>query len=359
MLNRELECLPTDEGFDERDAAGGGLTAPEFATLLSHTKIALWPRSCSPPTCRRTRTSRASWSGTSRRACGEQFGVQLQRHPLRREIIASRVVNDLVNRAGTTFAFRLGDETGAGADDIARAYAVAREVFGLRDLWGEIEALDGRVPAETQIAMLLRARILLERATRWLLRNRRRPLDIAATIARFAPGAAALAEALPALLGPAEREAARARGGGARGGRRPARARRSASRTSRRSCRRSTSSRSPRRPSWTSRRRRRSTSRSASGSSCTGCATGSSTCRGRRAGRRWRARRSGTTSTPSRRVSPPRCCGPAPASERWLAENANAVERSLQVLADIRSRRHPRPRPAVGRGARDPQPDPL
>ena len=88
---------------------------------------------------------------------------------------------------------------------------MAREVFGLRGLWAEIEALDGRVPAETQIAMLLRARILLERATRWLLRNRRRPIDIAATVSRYAPGAAALAEALPALLGPSELEAARAK----------------------------------------------------------------------------------------------------------------------------------------------------
>ena len=139
----------------------------------------------------------------------EEFGAQLQRHRLRREIIASRVVNDLVNRAGTTFAFRLADETGAGADDIARAYTVAREAFGLRGLWGEIEALDGLVPAETQIAMLLRARILLERATRWLLRNRRRPIDIAASVARYAPGAAALAEAVPALLGPAELDFAR------------------------------------------------------------------------------------------------------------------------------------------------------
>jgi glutamate dehydrogenase len=53
--------------------------------------------------------------------------------------------------------------------------------------------------------MALKARILLERATRWLLRNRRRPLDIEATIARYAPGASALADALPALVAaPAE-----------------------------------------------------------------------------------------------------------------------------------------------------------
>ncbi len=209
-LNRELEVLPTDEGFDERQAVGGGLTAPEFAILLSHTKIALGQALLASDLPEDPYLSSELERYFPARL-GEEFGTQLQRHPLRREIIASRVVNDLVNRAGTTFAFRLGDETGAGADDIARAYAVAREVFGLRGLWAEIEALDGRVPAATQTAMLLRARILLERATRWLLRNRRRPIDIAAAVARYAAGAAVLAEALPTLLGPSEVEAARAR----------------------------------------------------------------------------------------------------------------------------------------------------
>jgi glutamate dehydrogenase len=209
-LNRELECLPSDEGFDEREAAGGGLTAPEFATLLSHTKIALEQELLASdlPEDPYLSSELERYFPTRLR---EEFGAQLQRHPLRREIIASRVVNDLVNRAGTTFAFRLGDETGAGADDIARAYTAARETFGLRDLWGEIEALDGHVPTATQIAMLLRARILLERATRWLLRNRRRPLDIAATVARYAPGATALGRALPTLLDQGELEAARAK----------------------------------------------------------------------------------------------------------------------------------------------------
>jgi glutamate dehydrogenase len=209
-LNRELEVLPTDEGFDERQAVGGGLTTPEFAILLSHTKLALGQALLASDLPEDPYLSSELERYFPARL-GDEFGTQLQRHPLRREIIASRVVNDLVNRAGTTFAFRLGDETGAGADDIARAYAVAREVFGLRGLWAEIEALDGRVPAATQTAMLLRARILLERATRWLLRNRRRPIDIAAAVARYSAGAAALAEALPRLLGPSEVEAARAR----------------------------------------------------------------------------------------------------------------------------------------------------
>jgi glutamate dehydrogenase len=208
FLNRELEFLPSDDVLAERKAAGGGLATPEFAILLSYTKIALSREllACDLPEDPYFSTELERYFPGL--IC-ERFGAQLQRHPLRREIVVSRVVNELVNRAGTTFVFRLRDETGAAAADIARAYTAAREVFELPALWGAIEALDGRVAAETQLEMLLRSRVLLERSTRWLLRNSRRPLDIAATVAHFAPGAVALSETLPTLLGAAERERAR------------------------------------------------------------------------------------------------------------------------------------------------------
>jgi glutamate dehydrogenase len=200
-LNRELEFLPSDEVLAERKAAGGGLTTPEFSILLSYTKIALSEQLIASD-LPEDRYLSAELERYFPKLLRERFPEQLRRHPLRREIIVSRVVNDLVNRAGTTFAFRLADETGAAAADVARAYTAAREVFDLPRLWAQIEALDGRVPAETQIAMLLRSRILLERSTRWLLRNRRRPLDVAATISRFVSGAAAISETVPTLLTP-------------------------------------------------------------------------------------------------------------------------------------------------------------
>ncbi len=64
--------------------------------------------------------------------------------------------------------------------------------------------------ATTQIAMLLKARILLERSTRWLLRNRRRPLDTAEMVARYAEGASACADRMAALLDPEELAVAQA-----------------------------------------------------------------------------------------------------------------------------------------------------
>jgi glutamate dehydrogenase len=82
---------------------------------------------------------------------------------------------------------------------------VAREVFGMREIWAEIEALDAAIPAEIQTRLLLDVRRLLERATRWLLRNRRPPLDIAHTIEHFSDGARELTEKLPNLLLEADR----------------------------------------------------------------------------------------------------------------------------------------------------------
>jgi len=143
----------------------------------------------------------------------ERFGDVMRRHRLRREIVATRVTNDLIDRAGTTFVFRLGEDTGASPADIARASIVAREVFGVRSVWEEIEALDGSVAADIQGEMLLSSRRSVERATRWLLRSRPRPLDIAAEIARYAEGARTVAGGLPGFLVESEQEAWRERVG--------------------------------------------------------------------------------------------------------------------------------------------------
>jgi glutamate dehydrogenase len=204
LLSRELEFLPSEEVLGERKAAGGGLTTPEFAILLSYSKIALSEELLASglPDDPYFAVELERYFPS---LIQQRFAAELQQHPLRREIIVSRVVNELVNRGGTTFAFRLRDETGAAADDIVRAYTVGREVFRLPDLWHGIEALDGQVAAETQVEMMLKARILLERTTRWLLRNRRDLPDVAATISHFAPGAIVLADGLPTLLGPSAR----------------------------------------------------------------------------------------------------------------------------------------------------------
>ena len=70
---------------------------------------------------------------TSRRRSASSTPTQLAGHPLRREIVTNAVVNSMVNRGGITFAFRAQEETGATPEQVARAFVVCREVFGLAD----------------------------------------------------------------------------------------------------------------------------------------------------------------------------------------------------------------------------------
>ena len=55
---------------------------------------------------------------------------------------------------------------------MARAYTAVREVFEMRELWSQIQALDNRVSAQMQYTMLYETGRLLRHLTYWLLMHR-------------------------------------------------------------------------------------------------------------------------------------------------------------------------------------------
>jgi glutamate dehydrogenase len=198
-LDRQLERLPTEEQLQERIAAGRGLTTPEFAVLFAYTKILAHEELLRSglPEDEYMRSYLAGYFPTPLR---DRFPDRLDGHPLRREIIATAVANRTVNRAGTSFLYRMGQETGAPTADIVRGHMAAWEFFGIARLQADIEACESRITAATEVALVLEARKLAERGTRWLLRNRPAPLDIDQTVAFFAAGLAALAANLADLV---------------------------------------------------------------------------------------------------------------------------------------------------------------
>ncbi|MFC4531643.1 NAD-glutamate dehydrogenase [Sphaerisporangium dianthi] len=199
LINRELEALPSDKTLAERRQAHLGLTAPEFSVLLAYTKLVADHELLASdlPDDPYLTSWLVSYFPSALR---ERFRAAMDAHPLRREIITTCVVNDLVNASGTTFMFRFGEETGASTPDIARAYLVSREVFELPGFWRAVESLDNKVDTATQLAMLLEGRKLAERGARWLLGNRRPPLDLAGATRFFVEGANGLLPHLPKML---------------------------------------------------------------------------------------------------------------------------------------------------------------
>ncbi len=204
-LDRALEFLPDDETLAARAAHRQGLVRPELAVLLAYAKLALDDellRSDLPDAPELAEELRGYFPPALR----DRLEPLIPTHPLRREIAATGVSNDLVNRAGITFVSDMRARTGRPAPEIARAYLVVREIFELPRLWAEIEALDDKAAARVQTEMLLEIALVLEHAAVWLLRRGR--LEPAADIARLASGVRELAGSLADMLPPRDRDLA-------------------------------------------------------------------------------------------------------------------------------------------------------
>lgn len=205
LLNRELEFLPTDRQIRELLSNGRGLTQPELAVLFAYTKITVAAELIHtelPDDPYLRRLLFAYFPAALR----EKFPEQVDGHALRREITTTLLVNDTVNTGGSTFLHRLREETGASTEEIVRAQLAAREIFGLAEVWDDVEALDNKVAASVQTRIRLHSRRLVERGTRWLLNNRPQPLQITETIDFFAERVAHVWAELPKLVRGADLE---------------------------------------------------------------------------------------------------------------------------------------------------------
>jgi glutamate dehydrogenase len=202
-LDRSLEFLPDDETIAARAKARQGLTRPELAVLLAYAKMSLdeaLVASDVPDLPELAGELRDYFPAALR----QRFAREIAAHPLRREIAATVVTNDLVNRAGLTFVHDLQARTGRAAADIVRGYRIVREAFHLPALWVDIEALDNRVAAaRVQYDMLIDIAGVVEHAATWLLRTGR--LDVGREIAHFTPAVEHLTEAVGELLPAGER----------------------------------------------------------------------------------------------------------------------------------------------------------
>src|SRR5688572_30340959 len=198
-LDRAIEGLPDDETIGERHAQGIGLTRPEIAVLLAYAKLVLYEdllKSDLPDDSQLVDDLVLYFPDDLQ----TRFRGAIERHRLRREIIATVVNNAVINRVRPTFAWQMSDETGKSPADIARAFIIMRESFDLRTIWSEIEALDNKLPAAVQLDMMIAVARLLERAILWLLRRGYQKLDVAALINEFRPRIAAIQNHLVQIL---------------------------------------------------------------------------------------------------------------------------------------------------------------
>jgi glutamate dehydrogenase len=199
VMSRALEGLPSSKEVAQRLERGEGLSTPELSVLLSWTKIVLAEELLASdlPDDPFLHTDLFVYFPSRMH---QVYRQQMLDHPLKREIIVTQVVNDLVNGAGMTFWPRLSGETGATAAELTNANFVAREIFGSLALRDEIKTYDNTLDAAVQTRMRVEMRTLVERSSRWLVNNRRPPLDSEAVVEFFTVPVQRVMGQLPELI---------------------------------------------------------------------------------------------------------------------------------------------------------------
>lgn len=198
-LERVNWYLPDDEEVKRRRTGSQGMTRPELSILLVFSKIDLFEELLKSDICE-DQFAAGELSAYFPGPIRQRFAPLILQHRLRREIIATFISNNIVNRMGITFPIRTREQTGARMADIARGYIAARDIFGLTDTWRAIETLDRSVSTVVQMQMLHASRKLGARATQWLLRNCKQPLDIDTAVRDFRPGIQELTSGLMTFI---------------------------------------------------------------------------------------------------------------------------------------------------------------
>ncbi|GAA1901284.1 NAD-glutamate dehydrogenase [Williamsia serinedens] len=199
-VDLELEVLPTARTLTRRgpDRDRVGLTSPELATTMAHVKLAVKSELLHGdlPDNDVFEQRLARYFPVPLR---ERFADGIRRHRLRREIVATTLVNDVVDCAGPEHVFSLTEGSGASETDAVRAFVVVSEIFGLDALWRDV--VDAQAPAAAVDAMVIRWRRLLFRASRWMLATRPQPLAVSAEVTRYGQRVANLLPQVDGWLG--------------------------------------------------------------------------------------------------------------------------------------------------------------
>ncbi len=208
-LHRDVERLPDSDELSERRRGGAGLVLPELSVLLAYAKRQLADALLHSPLCDDPAFEK-DLRGYFPPAVVERFGHHINSHPLRRELIAMLVSNEVVNALGPTFASRLMTEQGADVPAVVRAYKIAVIATGAAERWGAIEALDGAVEADVYWALMGGVDALVESVARWELSHGDPGSDILSAGSAGRAGFDALWAVLPQLRSADWRAAAEA-----------------------------------------------------------------------------------------------------------------------------------------------------
>ncbi|ASY44880.1 MAG: NAD-glutamate dehydrogenase [Pseudomonadota bacterium] len=161
-LDRQVEGLAANDQLLRRGQDGQGLTRPELAVLLSTAKLSLQD-AIEQSDIASDDSMTGELMAAFPPAMQEKEADAIAAHALRREIIATKVANRIVNRLGLIHPFEMVEEEGCSLGDMASAFLIAERLYDIDALWADIDAAEmaesARLALFGDIASGMRAQI--------------------------------------------------------------------------------------------------------------------------------------------------------------------------------------------------------
>lgn len=154
FLNRQALLLPSSDAMEGRYEEKKGLMRPEISLLLACTKLFVFKYIMASKLLDPLILKETLFSYFPERL-QKEFPDAIEKHPLRRQIIATMEANNLVNRMGLTFVTECMKKNKATATEVIETYIKVRAENDFQKRWSEIEALDGKVNPKAQDVKML------------------------------------------------------------------------------------------------------------------------------------------------------------------------------------------------------------
>ncbi len=176
-LNRELEFLPLDSEIERRHENHIGLNRPELCVLLAYAKNIAYQELLETNIPDDPFYADIVYNYFPKKMT-DMFGKLIEKHQLKREIVATMLINQMINCTSASFINTMKNRTNAEISEITNAFTIVYQIFDLHDFRNQIEALDNKISTDLQLAMLFETYRTANRIVEWFIFNEKPPFNL-------------------------------------------------------------------------------------------------------------------------------------------------------------------------------------
>ncbi|MBC8257500.1 MAG: NAD-glutamate dehydrogenase [SAR324 cluster bacterium] len=154
-LNKRSEYIPSRSELDQLEQAKMPLPRPVLSVLMAYAKMEIFEAltSSSMPLENELNATYLDYVPQTLR---KHFGERINEHPLKKEIVATVLTNNVTNQAGATFVSRMNQVTERSIPDIIRTYLIMESSLGaveIRQTLSKMQKISEQERYETLIKL--------------------------------------------------------------------------------------------------------------------------------------------------------------------------------------------------------------